>query len=183
MSTAPQTAPPSANKSMVPLAAVLVGVVVLCSGLLGMALVSSYALERGHEYAVKPAAPSGTSSKTTTPKAKPTDSTNENPGPKEVAYRFLDALKVGQYENAYRLASSQMQSEEGTQSDFEERVSKMPVLRGHRTAQLEMPTGRISGKVTIRVYVKGPKDQSARFNMDVTEENDGSWKVNSFDTN
>jgi len=180
MSTAPNASrPPVNNKMMFALAGVIGGVVVLCSGLMVMALVSGYARDRGHAVVTGRSSAAKPVVRETATNPQDGDPTPENPGAFVVARRFLDALKLGRYADAYRLTSESLQGEE-EQADFRARVEKMTVFRGHTKSSLETPTGRVvAGKVTIRGYVEGPRGM-ARFSMELVQEDNGEWKVSSF---
>lgn len=178
MSTAPKSAPPN-PKTMFALAGAVVGIVVLCSGLMVMGLVSGYALQRGHSYAnATNRSPSSSPNPGVTVTTQP--SSDDNPDAFKVARTFLNALKAGKYDDAYRLTSERLQGEE-EQGDFRARLEKMTALREFTHTSLEKPRGRtiVPGKITLRGYVEGPRG-NARFSIDVIQEDDGSWKVDGF---
>ncbi len=178
MSTAPQPAPPWAdNQKIFALGGLAVGVVILCSGLMGMVLVSSYALERGHAIAANYASPTAPAARKVDP-VPPKDDGDET-DPFKVARRFLNFLKVGRYEDAYRLTSERLHGEED-QNDFRDRVKKLAAFRNHTNLSLQRPTsGSFQGKATLHGYVDGPGG-SSRFTLEMVQDEEGAWRVDSF---
>lgn len=175
MSTTPGTNPAQNNTPLLLMGGVVVGIVVLCGGMFVMALVT---LQVVNKNAMGTYAGIGTQSMSGGTPASSAGTVDEGKPAHKVANDFMMHLRNGKLGDAYQLTSNGFQNTT-SQEEFRKDIESDKLFRGFTQTSLSRMTGSTSDIVKFRGSVTGANGM-ARFALNVKEEDDGSWKVDSF---
>jgi len=172
------TTPPSSNTNVYIMGGAILGFFVLCAGLLTQSLITLKIVTLNADYAYKAGA-----TQRSPDSGSPDTSSRPGPGEEsqpatELARMFMKDLQSANYSNAYGRTSENYQSQEDLKA-FRERIQAAKIFTAYQSLSLTRAIGDKTGFETFSGRVKGPYGEG-RFGLNVVQEGDGTWKVDSF---